>query len=75
MAENKPNRFWSLVIIFLVIVIVSGGIVIWSKFTPEQPLEISISQPQGWPGKIYIDGAITKSGFFTRGAFYGIKQT
>ena len=64
MAENKLNRFWSLVIIFLAAAIVIGGILIWSKYKPEQPLEISISQPQGWQGEIYINGAVTTPGFY-----------
>ena len=50
--------------IFLVVVIVTGGIVIWSRYSPEQPLEISISQPQAWLGKIYIDGDVARPGYY-----------
>ena len=64
MAAGKLNRFWTAVIISLVVVIVIGGIVVWSRYSPEQPVEISISQPQQWQGKIVIGGAVNKPGFY-----------
>ncbi len=64
MAANKPNKFWTLVIILLLVLIVIGGILIWSRYSPEQPLEISMSQPPQWSGNISIGGAVTKPGFY-----------
>jgi len=64
MTASKLNRFWAAAIIFLVIIIVIGGIVIWSRYSSGQPIEISISQPQGWSGNISIDGAVVKPGFY-----------
>ncbi|MEK7353806.1 MAG: ComEA family DNA-binding protein [Chloroflexota bacterium] len=64
MAAGKLNRLWTLVTIFLVIVIAIGGIVIWSKYSPYQPLEISISPAQEQSGEIYIGGAVNKPGFY-----------
>ena len=64
MSVNKPNRFWTLVIILLLVSIVIGGILIWSRYSPEQALEISISQPPEWSGNISIGGAVAKPGFY-----------
>ncbi len=64
MATNKPNRLWTGLILFLAIIIITGGIIIWFRFKPEQPIEISISKPQGWSGNISVVGAVTKPGFY-----------
>ena len=56
------NWFWTLIIIFLVAIIVTGGAVAGSRYSQEQPIEISLSQPQEWSGKICISGAVTNPG-------------
>ena len=65
MAANKPNRLWAAVVFFLIVIIVIGGIVVWSRIKPEQPLEISISQPQEQNGEIYIGGAVSNPGLYS----------
>jgi len=50
--------------ILLVAIIIIGGIVIWAKYSPNQPMEISIPQSQEWQGEIYIDGAVINPGFY-----------
>lgn len=64
MTESKLNRYWTLVIILLVAIIVTGGIVAWSRYSPGQPIEISILQGQELQGRIYIDGNVTTPGFY-----------
>ena len=64
MSSSNHNRFWAAVTIFLVVLIVSGGILVWSEYEPEQPLEISIAQPEGWQGKVLIGGHVAKPGFY-----------
>lgn len=44
MAAGKLNRYWTLLIILLVAAIVIGGIVAWCRYSPSQPVEISIPQ-------------------------------
>ncbi|GAH72077.1 unnamed protein product, partial [marine sediment metagenome] len=41
-----------------------GGIVAWSRYSPSQPIEISIPQGQELQGKIYIGGAVSNPGFY-----------
>ena len=50
MVANKLNRFWTLIIILLVAIIVIGGIVAWSRCSPGQDIEISISPSQAPEG-------------------------
>jgi competence protein ComEA len=63
MAARKLNKFWAAAII-LVIIIVIGGVVILSRYSPGQPIEISIPKSQEWQGKIYIDGVVNNPGFY-----------
>jgi hypothetical protein len=67
MATSELNRFWTLTVIFLVAIIIIGSIVIWSRHSPGQPVEISIPQGQEWQGAIYIEGAVKAPGgyYFT----------
>ncbi len=59
------NRYWTLIIIFLVAIIAIGGIVAWSKYSPSQPIEISILPTPELQGKIYISGAVNNPGFYS----------
>jgi len=64
MAAGKFDRFWTLVTIILVVIIVIGGIVAWLRYSPGEPLEISIPQSQDWQGNIYIGGGVTNPGIY-----------
>jgi competence protein ComEA len=64
MAAGKFDRFWTLVTILLVVIIVIGGIVAWLRYSPGEPIEISISQGQDWQGNIYIGGAVNNPGIY-----------
>jgi len=63
-AASNFNRYWTLIIILLTAIIIAGGIVAWARYSPEQPVEISLPQDQGWSGKIYIDGAVANPGYY-----------
>ena len=63
---TKFSKYWMLLIILLVAVITVGSIVVWSRYSHSQPIEISISKPSSpeQPNKIYIDGAVNNPGFY-----------
>jgi len=69
---GKPNLFWTLITILLVVIIVTGGIVAWRRYSPAQPVEISLPPRQELPkgthqepqGRIYIGGNVTSPGFY-----------
>ena len=58
------NRYWALIIIFLVVIITIGGIVAWSRYSPSQPIEISLSPQPELPGEVYIGGAVNSPGHY-----------
>ena len=64
MATGKLNRFWTLIIILLIVITVTGGIAAWIRFGPSQPVEISIPQGEEWQGRIFIGGTVTNPGFY-----------
>ena len=65
MVASKLNRYWTLSAILLIAIVATGGIVVWSRFSPSQPIEISIPPTQDLKGRIYIGGAITNPGFYS----------
>ena len=64
MAAGKFDRFWTLVTILLVVIIIIGGIIAWLRYSPGEPLEISILRSQDWQGNVYISGAVTNPGIY-----------
>jgi len=58
------GKFWNWLILFLVIVIVVSGLVIWSKYTPGQPVEIELYPRPQTEGDVYISGAIIRPGIY-----------
>jgi len=63
-AASNLNRFWTLIIILLVVITVTGGIVAWSRYSPGKPVEISLPPGQELQGMIYIGGNVTNPGFY-----------
>jgi comEA protein len=39
-----PNRFWALITILLIVVIVIGGIIAWQKYSPTHPIKITLTE-------------------------------
>ena len=64
MATSTFNKYWIPVIILLVVIVV-GSIVAWSRYSQSQPIEISMPQAQELQGKIYIGGAVSNPGFYS----------
>ena len=64
MIISKPNKFWTLVIILLIAIIAAGSVIVWSRYSPSQPIEISTPPSQELEGEIYISGAVTNPGFY-----------
>ena len=65
MSAGKLSKYWTLITVFLVAVIVIGGIEIWSKYSQGQLIEISISPTEELQSKIYVSGAVTNPGFYS----------
>jgi len=65
MTTSKFSQYWTLITILLVAIIAISSIVLWSRYSPSQPIEISIPPTQVLQGKIYIGGAVSNPGFYS----------
>ena len=61
------SKYWTLITILLVAIIAIGGIIAWSRYSQNQPIEISISKSpsQELQGEVYIGGAVISPGFYS----------
>jgi competence protein ComEA len=60
------NKYWLIIIAFLLLSLISGGIVLAIKQSRHKPVEISLSQavPIQCEGEIYIGGSVANPGFY-----------
>ena len=71
---TKLNKYWVLIIILLVAIIAIGGIIAWSRYSPSQPIEISMPPHPQLQGEIYIGGAVNNPGFYPLNAGDSIER-
>ncbi len=65
MITSKFSQYWTLITILLVAIIAISSIVLWSRYSRSQPLEISIPTARALQGEIYIGGAVSNPGFYS----------
>lgn len=58
------NKYWVLIIIFLVVIIAIGGTVFWSGYSSSQPIEIYTTSEPELLSTIYIGGAVNNPGLY-----------
>jgi len=60
------SKLGTVITVLLVAVIVGGGIAAWSRYSPNQPIEISLAELPGEEvyDEIYIGGAVVNPGFY-----------
>ncbi|MEE8599138.1 MAG: hypothetical protein V3S69_06475 [Dehalococcoidales bacterium] len=63
MTTGKLTNYWTPIIILLIAIITVSSAVVWTKYSPGQPIEISIPSTPELPGEIYIGGAISNPSF------------
>ena len=64
MTASRINWFWTLIIVLLVAITVTGGIVACSRYSPDERIEITTTPQQDLQGQIHIGGAVTNPGFY-----------
>ncbi len=64
MTSGRVVSYWTLITVVLIVIIIAGSMVIWSKHRQNQPIEISLTPRQELPGKIYVDGAVNNPGLY-----------
>ena len=64
MTVGKILNVWALVAVLLVVIIAAGSIVIWSRYSHSQTVEISLVPDRELQGEIYIGGKVNNPGFY-----------
>ena len=67
MTVAKSINGWTLAIILLVLIIFIGGVIIWSRYSQSQAIEISLVPEQELKGEIYIGGEVNNPGLLSTG--------
>ena len=58
------NKFWTLITVILIVIIIVGCVIARARYSGSQPIEIALPPPQEPPGEIYIGGAVNNAGFY-----------
>ena len=61
---TRPNKLWASIILLLIVVIVVGSIIIWSKYSPSQPIKVISPSPE-INGQISVDGGVNVPGIYS----------
>jgi len=64
MTAGRFINGWTLMAIILVAIIVAGSVVIWSRYSRNQAIEISVVPDREPQGEIYIGGEVHNPGFY-----------
>jgi competence protein ComEA len=64
MKAGKFFNGWTLLAVILVVIIITGGVVIGSKYGRGQPIEISLATAPELEGEIYIGGEVNNPGIY-----------
>jgi competence protein ComEA len=64
--SNYLGKYWLIIVAFLLISLIAGGIILSIKQGSHKPVEISLSQaaPLQYDGDIYIGGAVANPGLY-----------
>ena len=61
---SKLDKYWMLITVLLIVIIIVGSLVIWSRFRPSHTIEITLTPSQEFQGEIQISGAVSNPGFY-----------
>ncbi|UCH42721.1 MAG: helix-hairpin-helix domain-containing protein, partial [Dehalococcoidales bacterium] len=64
MTATRYDRFWTLIIVLLVVITVTGALLAWIRYRPDKPIEITVAPHQDLQEQIYIGGAVANPGFY-----------
>jgi competence protein ComEA len=64
--SNHLEKYWLIIVAFLLVSIIAGGIILSIKQSSHKPVEISLSQAAllQYDGEIYIGGAVANPGLY-----------
>ena len=64
--SSHLEKYWLIIVAFLLVSLIAGGIILTIKQSSHKPVEISLSQvaPLQYDGDIYIGGAVANPGLY-----------
>jgi competence protein ComEA len=63
-SETTLRKIFIASVILLVLIITTGGFIIWSRYEPGDPVEIIHQTEKTWDGTIYIGGVVNLPGYY-----------
>lgn len=63
-SETTLRNIFVVAVILLVLIITTGGVIIWSRHEPGAPVEVIHPAGKTWDGTIYIGGAVNLPGYY-----------
>ncbi len=64
MTTGKHINHWSLISVFLIVIITVASVIIWARHSRSQPVVISPATEPELQGEIYISGSIANPGYY-----------
>jgi competence protein ComEA len=64
MTAGRFINGWTLIAVLLVVIIAAGSLVVWSRYSRSQAIEISVVPDEEIKGEIYIGGEVNSPGFY-----------
>lgn len=64
MANIKSHLYWLMASFLLAALIIIAGFVVWLRYEPERPIEISLPPTPNHTGTIYLSGAVANPGLY-----------
>ncbi len=58
------RKYSGSLVILLVLAISAGSILVWARYSPGQPVEVSLVAPPQLKGEVHIDGAVNNPGSY-----------
>lgn len=64
MSPETLNRFWLLITLLLIVIILAGGLILWNHRDNGEPINISFTPPAELKGEIALEGAVANPGSY-----------
>jgi competence protein ComEA len=63
-SEGQSGRFLFVFLACLAVIIITGGMIAWSRYEPGEPLDIYRTNEKTWDGTVYVGGAVNLPGYY-----------
>lgn len=64
MPEDKTGRLRFIIPACLAVIIITGGMIAWSRYQPGRPVELYRGPDREWDGTVYVGGSVNLPGYY-----------